>query len=165
MSGVGSCWNTILRCRFLMARSNGVDRLPGLEIGADDYIVKPFSPHEVSTRVRTLLRRVKTFSTPSPLVRAGHFELTEPVAQLAGFGTPLSLARHEFPLFKIPLLSPESVYSRQQLMNIIWSDAQDIFDRTVDTHIKMLRAKLRAINPDLSPIQTHRGMGYSLRSI
>ncbi|SQI27424.1 two-component response regulator [Salmonella enterica subsp. arizonae] len=87
------------------------------------------------------------------------------MAQIAGFGTPLSLARHEFPLLKIPLLSPESVYSRQQLMNIIWSDAQDIFDRTVDTHIKMLRAKLRAINPDLSPIQTHRGMGYSLRSI
>ncbi|SQI27425.1 two-component response regulator [Salmonella enterica subsp. arizonae] len=73
MSGVGSCWNTILRCRFLTARSNGVDQLPGLEIGADDYIVTPFSPHEVSTRVRTLLRRVKTFSTPSPLVRAGHF--------------------------------------------------------------------------------------------
>ncbi|ELR4458690.1 response regulator [Salmonella enterica] len=106
---------------FLTARSDEVDRLLGLEIGADDYVAKPFSP--------------------------------------------LSLTRYEFLLLKTLLLSPERVYSRQQLMDIVWSDAQETFDRTVDTHIKTLRAKLRAINPDLSPINTHRGMGYSLRSI
>ncbi|MGJ2164656.1 two-component system response regulator CreB [Salmonella enterica subsp. enterica serovar Paratyphi A] len=110
---------------FLTARSDEVDRLLGLEIGADDYVAKPFSPREVSARVRTLLRRVKKFAAPSP----------------------------------------ERVYSRQQLMDIVWSDAQETFDRTVDTHIKTLRAKLRAINQDLSPINTHRGMGYSLRSV
>lgn len=66
------------------------------------------------------------------------------------FGTPLSLTRYEFLLLKTLLLSPERVYSRQQLMDIVWSDARETFDRTVDTHIKTLRAKLRAINPELA---------------
>lgn len=69
---------------FLTARSDEVDRLLGLEIGADDYVAKPFSPREVSARVRTLLRRVKKFAAPSPVVRTGHFELNEPAAQIAG---------------------------------------------------------------------------------
>lgn len=68
-------------------------------------------------------------------------------------------------MLKTLLKSPGRVWSRQQLMDIVWEDAQDTYDRTVDTHIKTLRAKLRAINPDLSPINTHRGMGYSLRSL
>lgn len=148
---------------FLTARSDEVDRLLGLEIGADDYVAKPFSPREVCARVRTLLRRVTKFSTPSPVVRAGHFELNEPAAQVSWFDTPLPLTRYEFLLLKTLLASPGRVYSRQQLMDIVWADAQESFDRTVDTHIKTLRAKLRAVNPDLSPINTHRGMGYSLR--
>lgn len=150
---------------FLTARSEEVDRLLGLEIGADDYVAKPFSPREVCARVRTLLRRVKKFSTPSPVVTLGHFELNEPAAEISWFATPLSLTRYEFLLLKTLLLSPGRVYSRQQLMDIVWADAQDTFDRTVDTHIKTLRAKLRAINPELSPINTHRGMGYSLRGL
>ncbi|NDO81251.1 two-component system response regulator CreB [Citrobacter sp. NCU1] len=149
---------------FLTARSDEVDRLLGLEIGADDYVAKPFSPREVCARVRTLLRRVKKFSTPSPVLRIGQFELDEPAAQIAWFGMPLNLTRYEFLLLKTLLVSPGRVYSRQQLMDLVWADAQDTFDRTVDTHIKTLRAKLRAINPDVSPINTHRGMGYSLRS-
>ncbi len=131
---------------FLTARSDEVDRLLGLEIGADDYVAKPFSPREVSARVRTLLRRVKKFAAPSPVVRTGHFELNEPAAQIAGL-VRRSLTRYEFLLLKTLLLSPERVYSRQQLMDIVWSDARETFDRTVDTHIKTLRAKLRAINP------------------
>lgn len=150
---------------FLTARSDEVDRLLGLEIGADDYVAKPFSPREVCARVRTLLRRVKKFSTPSSVVKTGHFELNELAAEVTWFGTPLSLTRYEFLLLKTLLLSPGRIYSRQQLMDIVWADAQDTFDRTVDTHIKTLRAKLRAINPDLSPVNTHRGMGYSLRSL
>lgn len=150
---------------FLTARSDEVDRLLGLEIGADDYVAKPFSPREVCARVRTLLRRVKKFSTPSSVVKTGHFELNELAAEVTWFGTPLSLTRYEFLLLKTLLSSPGRVYSRQQLMDIVWADAQDTFDRTVDTHIKTLRAKLRAINPDLSPVNTHRGMGYSLRSL
>ncbi|QRG78525.1 two-component system response regulator CreB [Citrobacter sp. R56] len=149
---------------FLTARSDEVDRLLGLEIGADDYVAKPFSPREVCARVRTLLRRVKKFSTPSPVLRIGQFELNEPAAQIAWYGMPLNLTRYEFLLLKTLLVSPGRVYSRQQLMDLVWADAQDTFDRTVDTHIKTLRAKLRAINPEVSPINTHRGMGYSLRS-
>lgn len=149
---------------FLTARSDEVDRLLGLEIGADDYVAKPFSPREVCARVRTLLRRVKKFSTPSPVLRIGQFELNEPAAQIAWCGIPLNLTRYEFLLLKTLLVSPGRVYSRQQLMDLVWADAQDTFDRTVDTHIKTLRAKLRAINPEVSPINTHRGMGYSLRS-
>ena len=150
---------------FLSARSEEVDRLLGLEIGADDYVAKPFSPREVCARVRTLLRRVKKFAAPSPVMRTGHFELNEPAAQIAWFDTPLPLTRYEFLLLKTLLMSPGRVYSRQQLMDIVWADAPDTFDRTVDTHIKTLRAKLRAVNPALSPINTHRGMGYSLRSV
>ncbi|MDN8601156.1 two-component system response regulator CreB [Citrobacter sp. S2-9] len=149
---------------FLTARSDEVDRLLGLEIGADDYVAKPFSPREVCARVRTLLRRVKKFSTPSPVLRIGQFELNEPAAQIAWCDIPLNLTRYEFLLLKTLLVSPGRVYSRQQLMDLVWADAQDTFDRTVDTHIKTLRAKLRAINPEVSPINTHRGMGYSLRS-
>ena len=150
---------------FLTARSEEVDRLLGLEIGSDDYVAKPFSPREVCARVRTLLRRVKKFSSPSPVIRIGHFELNEPAAQISWFDTPLTLTRYELLLLKTLLKSPGRVWSRQQLMDSVWEDAQDTYDRTIDTHIKTLRAKLRAINPDLSPINTHRGMGYSLRGL
>ncbi|AWV28462.1 MULTISPECIES: two-component system response regulator CreB [Citrobacter] len=149
---------------FLTARSDEVDRLLGLEIGADDYVAKPFSPREVCARVRTLLRRVQKFSTPSSMTRCGDFELNELAAQITWFSMPLNLTRYEFLLLKTLLMSPGRIYSRQQLMDLVWADAQDTFDRTVDTHIKTLRAKLRAINPELSPINTHRGMGYSLRN-
>ena len=73
-----------------------------------------------------------------------------------------ALTRYEFLLLKTLLRAPGRVYSRQQLMDMVWGDEGDSFDRTVDTHIKTLRAKLRAINGDLSPICTHRGLGYSL---
>lgn len=137
---------------FLTARSDEVDRLLGLEIGADDYVAKPFSPREVSARVRTLLRRVKKFAAPSPVVRTGHFDLNEPAAQIAWFGTPLSLTRYEFLLLKTLLLSPERVYSCQQLMDIVWSDAQETFDRTVDTHIKTLLRQARLENRQDIPL-------------
>ncbi|HDX2370425.1 TPA: two-component system response regulator CreB, partial [Escherichia coli] len=95
---------------FLTARSEEVDRLLGLEIGADDYVAKPFSPREVCARVRTLLRRVKKFSSPSPVIRIGHFELNEPAAQISWFDTPLTLTRYEFLLLKTLLKSPGRVW-------------------------------------------------------
>ncbi|ELY3983646.1 two-component system response regulator CreB [Cronobacter muytjensii] len=148
---------------FLTARSEEVDKLIGLEIGADDYVAKPFSPREVCARVRTILRRLqKQQSGAQNVVRAGHFELNDDAAHIAWCGQPLPLTRYEFLLLKTLLLAPGRVYSRQQLMDKVWGDASDSFDRTVDTHIKTLRAKLRAVNPDASPINTHRGLGYSL---
>lgn len=147
---------------FLTARSDEVDKLLGLEIGADDYVAKPFSPREVCARVRTVLRRLQKFAEPPAVVRIGQFELNEPAAQITWCRELLPLTRYEFLLLKTLLLAPGRVFSRQQLMDKVWGEDQDSFDRTVDTHIKTLRAKLRAINPNLSPISTHRGLGYSL---
>ncbi|MEG1213361.1 MAG: two-component system response regulator CreB [Leclercia sp.] len=147
---------------FLTARSDEVDKLLGLEMGADDYVAKPFSPREVCARVRTILRRMQKSAAPTEIVRIGQFELNEPAAHVSWCGAPLSLTRYEFLLLKTLLHAPGRVFSRQQLLDQVWGDAGDSFDRTVDTHIKTLRAKLRAINSELSPISTHRGMGYSL---
>lgn len=147
---------------FLTARSDEVDKLLGLEMGADDYVAKPFSPREVCARVRTILRRMQKSALPSDIVRIGQFELNEPAAQISWCGEPLLLTRYEFLLLKTLLHAPGRVFSRQQLMDKVWGEDGDSFDRTVDTHIKTLRAKLRAINADLSPISTHRGLGYSL---
>ena len=147
---------------FLTARSDEVDKLLGLEMGADDYIAKPFSPREVCARVRTVLRRLQKASLHNEMRRIGQFELDEDAAIIRWCGETLLLTRYEFLLLKTLLLAPGRVFSRQQLMDQVWSDAQESFDRTVDTHIKTLRAKLRAINAELTPINTHRGMGYSL---
>lgn len=149
---------------FLTARSEEVDRLIGLEIGADDYIAKPFSPREVCARVRTVLRRLQKQQKNSgaSVQRIGLFELNEMAAQINWCNQPLLLTRYEFLMLKTFLQWPGRVFSRQQLMELVWSTAEESFDRTVDTHIKTLRAKLRAINPELSPINTHRGLGYSL---
>lgn len=149
---------------FLTARSEEVDRLIGLEIGADDYIAKPFSPREVCARVRMVLRRLQKQrqSLAGNTLRIGLFEFNEMAAQISWCQQPLQLTRYEYLLLKTFLQSPGRVFSRQQLMDLVWSAAEESFDRTVDTHIKTLRAKLRVINPDLSPINTHRGLGYSL---
>lgn len=147
---------------FLTARSDEIDKLLGLEMGADDYIAKPFSPREVCARVRTVLRRFQKATIQPAVLRVGLFELDEDAAIIRWCGDILPLTRYEFLLLKTLLQAPGRVFSRQQLMELVWLDAQESFDRTVDTHIKTLRAKLRAVNNDLSPINTHRGMGYSL---
>ena len=147
---------------FLTARSDEVDKLLGLEMGADDYVAKPFSPREVCARVRTILRRMQKSAAPAETMRIGQFELNEPAARISWCGEVLPLTRYEFLLLKTFLQAPGRVFSRQQLMDKVWGEDGDSFDRTVDTHIKTLRAKLRAVNDEQSPISTHRGMGYSL---
>jgi len=149
---------------FLTARSDEVDRLIGLEIGADDYVAKPFSPREVSARVRTILRRLQKqqrLQQPA-LYSFGPFGLDEQAAAIYYHQQPLPLTRYEFLLLKTLLLAPGRVFSRQQLMESVWALAEESLDRTVDTHIKTLRAKLRAIDPAEPPIHTHRGLGYSV---
>jgi two-component system catabolic regulation response regulator CreB len=144
---------------FLTARSDEIDRIVGLEIGADDYVTKPFSPRELVARVRVVLRRLGAAATQAPAPR---FQLREPEARILYRGHTLDLTRYEYLLLKTMLEHPGHVLGRAQLMDRVWSDAPDTHDRTVDAHIKSLRAKLRAIDPDCDPIQTHRGMGYSL---
>ncbi|MBK5144459.1 two-component system response regulator CreB [Budviciaceae bacterium BWR-B9] len=145
---------------FLTARSEELDRIVGLEIGADDYIAKPFSPREVSARVRTILRRLEKQQRMLPSY--GAFGLDEEGATITFCGQTLLLTRYEFLLLRTLIKSPRRVFSRQQLMDLVWQDAEESLDRTVDTHIKTLRAKLRAISEETNPIQTHRGLGYSL---
>jgi len=143
---------------FLTARTQEVDRIVGLEIGADDYVAKPFSPREVVSRVRVILRRSQANSSAT---KRAPFTLDIEGARIHFCGTLLDLTRYEFLLLKTLLARPGRIFSRAELMDHIWQDAPDTTDRTVDTHIKTLRIKLRNIRDDLDPIVTHRGMGYS----
>jgi two-component system catabolic regulation response regulator CreB len=143
---------------FLTARAEEVDRIVGLEIGADDYVTKPFSPREVTARVRVILRR----RVAAPVRQQDTwFDVDVEAARIHFCGTMLDLTRYEFLLLKHLLERPGRIYSREALMDYIWHDALDTSDRTVDTHIKTLRAKLNEVRADITPIITHRGMGYS----
>ncbi|HDR9510084.1 two-component system response regulator CreB [Burkholderia cepacia] len=157
---------------FLTARHDEIDRIVGLEIGADDYVVKPFSPRELAARVRVILRRFRRAAapqtTPAPAeaqaaTTAPGFVLDTDGARVSWLGHALDLTRYEFGLLALLVRHPGRIYSREQLMDLVWHEALDSADRTVDTHIKTLRAKLRAIDPERDPIRTHRGMGYSLQ--
>lgn len=144
---------------FLTARADEIDRVVGLEIGADDYVTKPFSPRELVARVRVILRRA---AGQAPAPAAASFEVRAAEGRILFRGRALDLTRYEFLLLKTLAERPGQIHSRAQLMDRVWADAPDTLDRTVDAHVKSLRAKLRAIDPDADPIATHRGMGYSL---
>lgn len=146
---------------FLTARSDEIDRIVGLEIGADDYVTKPFSPRELVARIRVVLRRLAPPPAQAP-ARSERFELRAAEARILYHGQPLELTRYEYLLLKVLIEHPGHVLSRAQLMDRVWADAPDTLDRTVDAHVKSLRAKLRLIAPGEDPIHTHRGMGYSL---
>jgi len=149
---------------FLTARSGEVDRVVGLEIGADDYVAKPFSPRELVARVRSILRRTEGRSVEgrSAALNPEAFEVEEASRRIRFRGQILDLTRYEFLLLKTLLAHRERVFTRAELMERVWAGAEESADRTVDTHIKTLRAKLRAIDAEADPIQTHRGLGYSI---
>jgi two-component system catabolic regulation response regulator CreB len=147
---------------FLTAHDAEAERIHGLEIGADDYVAKPFSPRELVARVRAVLRRGRTAADSTPAARG--FEHDTEGHRVRYRGRLLDLTRYEYRLLAALLQRPGAVLSRAQLMDRVWGDAPDSGDRTIDTHIKTLRAKLRAIAPQGDPIRTHRGLGYSLES-
>ncbi|WP_019447410.1 two-component system response regulator CreB [Cupriavidus sp. BIS7] len=152
---------------FLTARHEEIDRIVGLEIGADDYVVKPFSPRELAARVRVILRRVRrsepvVVMTAQAAERMDGFHHDPEGARVAYRGQWLDLTRYEYRLLALLVQHPGRIYARAQLMDLVWQDALDTVDRTVDTHVKTLRAKLREVDPAGDPIRTHRGMGYSL---
>ena len=149
---------------FLTARSSEIDRVVGLELGADDYIAKPFSPRELVARVRTVLRRVqRSAPTSAAPTAAGGFAIDDERKLIRLHGRALDLSRTEYRLLKVLIERPGRVFSRDELMERAWDDPASAFDRTVDAHVKALRAKLREAAPGDDPIVTHRGMGYSLR--
>jgi len=146
---------------FLTARGQEIDRVVGLEIGGDDYVVKPFSPRELSARVKAVLRRVN-----SPSNHNGHppaFEVHPDKRQIRYCGTLLELSRYEYDILATFIQRPGQVFTRERLMERVWEAPEASMDRTVDAHIKNLRAKLRAVRPEPDPIITHRGTGYALR--
>jgi two-component system, OmpR family, catabolic regulation response regulator CreB len=146
---------------ILSAQGEEIDRILGLELGADDYVTKPFSPRELVARVNALLRR-----SAASGMQATHNQnslLIDSVAQRASLkGQVLSLTRREFGLLAELMRQPGRICSRESLISAVWGSDSDSTDRTVDTHIKTLRAKLECIEPEREHIETHRGMGYSM---
>ena len=165
MSGFDVCRELLRRgpvpVIFLTARSSEVDKIVGLELGADDYLAKPFSPRELTARVRAVLRRS---NGPAAVATAPAGWSHDPArCRITYAGKVLELTRNEYRLLTALLAAPGRVFSRDQLMTAAWDDPGAALDRTVDAHIKTLRAKLREAAPDADPIVTHRGLGYSLR--
>ena len=148
---------------FLTAHAAEAERVLGFELGADDYVTKPFSPRELVARVRAVLRRAgATKSDDGAAANDSGFEHDADGHRIRYRGRWLDLTRYEYGLLAALLQRPGAVLSRAQLMDRVWGDALDSGDRTVDTHIKTLRAKLHAVDAGADPIRTHRGLGYSL---
>ena len=150
---------------FLTARDDEIDKIVGLEIGADDYVTKPFSPRELLARIKTVLRRSDSPAGKKAETAFAHKRLVvDPVKLQVMFdGRKLELTRYEFNLLSLLAAHPGRVYSREAIMDAVWGDDSPSFDRTVDAHVKSLRAKFREIDGSLDPILTHRGSGYALR--
>ena len=147
---------------MLTARGEELDRVVGLELGADDYMSKPFSPRELVARVRALLRRAALPPAAAEPAPDTLFEHDPEGRRIRYAGEWLALTRLEYGLLRALLRAPGRIRSRDALLDEVWGADGDATDRTVDTHVKTLRAKLRAVRPELEPIATHRGMGYSL---
>jgi len=155
---------------FLTARSEEIDRVVGLELGADDYVCKPFSPREVITRVKVILKRVNNQSTDQEDKSqnsigdssVNNFEHKLKQRAISLNGEILELTRAEYELMVTFLSQTSRGFSRRQLIDKIWSSNHPSDDRAIDTHIKTLRAKLKTHNPHKDFIVTHRGFGYSL---
>ena len=143
---------------MVTARTEEIDRLLGLEIGADDYICKPFSPREVVARVKTILRRVKR--SPEEAQLASHLLIDEGRFQASWREQQLELTPAEFRLLKTLALEPGKVFSREQLLNHLYDDYRVVTDRTIDSHIKNLRRKLENLDAEQPFIRAVYGMGY-----
>ncbi len=141
---------------LLTARSEELDRVLGFEVGADDYVVKPFSPRELAARVRAVLKRTGGGDDKA-------FRVDSNRRRIEYYGDKLDLSRYEYGILHLLIQRPGWIFSREKIMEMVWEEPEESFDRTVDTHIKTLRAKLKAVRNDLDPIITHRGMGYALR--
>ncbi|MGD1978255.1 MAG: two-component system response regulator CreB [Akkermansiaceae bacterium] len=144
---------------FLTARDSEIDQVLGLELGADDYVTKPFSPRTVVARIRAILRRGQN-TTPTESSLLSHQADTMTITCC---GHPLDLTAHEYKLLAILLGQPGRVFTREQLLEQAWDDPGSAMDRTIDAHIKSLRAKIRQHSEDAAnTIQTRRGLGYTL---
>ncbi|AVO41088.1 two-component system response regulator CreB [Simplicispira suum] len=153
---------------MLSAHGEELDRVLGLELGADDYLAKPFSPRELAARARALLRRAaappsSTSPPAQPPAPSATFYADRSGQRILLHNQALPLTRREYRLLSCLLAGAGRIHTRDALLSAAWGDDSESTDRTVDTHIKTLRAKLREVDPATDYIVTHRGMGYSLR--
>ena len=146
---------------FLTARNAEIDRVVGLEIGADDYVTKPFSPREVAARVKAILKRMQP-RAPLDEAASGPFRLDAERMQIHYHQQLLVLTRHEFRLLQTLLSQPERVFSREQLLDAVWGSDVYVEARTVDVHVGRLRKALSIGDDSANPIRTVRSAGYSL---
>jgi two-component system, OmpR family, catabolic regulation response regulator CreB len=152
---------------FLTAHADEVDRVMGLETGADDYLLKPFSPRELVARVRAILRRhsvkpVDNFGAVTSMPSLG-FEHDEVRACIRLHGTTINLTKTEYKILGLLLAWPERVFNRDQLLDVALGTSSPSGDRAIDTHIKQIRTKIAEVNPGNDYIITHRGLGYSMK--
>ena len=156
--------NSVAYIIILTSRSADIDQVLGLELCAEDCISKPFSPRVLSARVRAQLRRKIDASKKAPHTEnasADPFTIDEAAHRIALRGKWLDFSRYEYGVLLTLLQNPSHIFSRDRLMEIVWESPDESFDRTVDTHIKVVRQKIKAIDTNLNPIKTHRGIGYS----
>ena len=149
---------------FLTARADEVDRILGLELGGDDYVTKPFSPREIVARVRAILRRSQpTSALPAEAGNDSILRHDPSAMRVHCHGEPLDLTAHEYKLLLVLLSRPGRVFTRDQLLEHVWQDPGAVTDRTIDAHVKSIRAKLRSVRVGAEDlIQTRRGLGYLL---
>ena len=143
---------------MLTARSEEIDKIRGLDVGADDYVTKPFSPRELNARIKAVLRRRAPQMTDDP-IESGTLRLDPVTHRVTGNGIQLDLGPTEFRLLHYLMSNPERVHSRSQVLDRVWGDRVFVEDRTVDVHIRRLRQAL-AISGHEDLIQTVRGVGY-----
>jgi two-component system response regulator BaeR len=145
---------------MLTARVAEVDRLLGLELGADDYLCKPYSPREVVARVKAQLRR-SAWAAPAPRAPASALSLDTATLRALVDGAPLDLTPTEFRLLRVLAEQPGRVFSRDQLLDRLHDDGRAVTDRVVDSHIRNLRRKLEAVPGGVNPVRSVYGVGYA----
>ncbi len=148
---------------ILTARSDETDKIIGLESGADDYVTKPFSPRELVARVRAHLRRSADMTEQITELRVGDLTLEKSRKEICYKGQKLSFSATEYRLLEVLMMRPGKVFSRDEIMSRAWSDPDMSMERTVDAHIKSIRAQLTKSGAGDELIVTHRGFGYSLK--
>lgn len=148
---------------MLTSRTDEVDRVTGLELGADDYVTKPFSPRELVARVRSVLRRVDSSAeVDEKEISVGPLTVWPDDFRTTYFGREVQLSRQEFRLLQSLVRHPARVYTRDALIDVIYDGEAIVTDRSIDAQVKRIRKKCQQVRPEYDPIQTVYGIGYKL---